>query len=272
MEIVNGLIAKIYERDRNQDTVHDPKVRWDHVCTITQFPSLLMGQNNANFLFSPNFDRYIDVIYSEKRFCIREVVFDKAQKISSDDTSKRNNIPDDIISLNGFGDNSPKKIVEYLASRIMFVNDKIIRILNEEGLDYLLCAETFKLFSFTKVDNQKQDIDSLNPVHAFLDPVPLGLNEVFLRLLRKSQNQKIWLDQFKQLSPKNHVPQDERLKKLFTVDYSKIPDTLNNAFVAEVSFTVLDWLILDKSRKSSEFTIKDVDDDQQMQLCFNIWP
>ena len=78
MEIVNGLIAKIYERDPKQDTDKNPTVRWKHKCTITQFPSLLMGNNNANFLFSPNFDRYIDVIYSEKLFCIRKVVFDQS--------------------------------------------------------------------------------------------------------------------------------------------------------------------------------------------------
>ena len=85
MEVVNGLIAKIYERSRSQNTNIDKMVTWNHVSTITQFPSLLQGANNANFLFSPNFDRYIDVIYSEKRFCIRDVITDKTQKISSDD-------------------------------------------------------------------------------------------------------------------------------------------------------------------------------------------
>ena len=66
MEVVNGLIANIYERERSQDTTVQSKVTFTLKTTITQFPSLMMGDNNANFLFSPNFDRYIDVIYSRK--------------------------------------------------------------------------------------------------------------------------------------------------------------------------------------------------------------
>ena len=66
MEIVNGLIAKVYERDRSQGTHVGKKVFFDHVATVSQFPTVLMGDNNANFLFSPNFDRYIDVVYSAR--------------------------------------------------------------------------------------------------------------------------------------------------------------------------------------------------------------
>ena len=153
MEIVNNLIAKIYERDRDQDTEANKFVTWYHVTTITQFPTLLMGANSANFLFSPNFDRYIDVVYSKKQFCVRKVVFEENKRTSSEDQDKYKPISKDIISMNGFGDTSPKEVVKYLASRMMFVNDDIIRILNEEGLDILLNAKNFKMLSYTKVDN-----------------------------------------------------------------------------------------------------------------------
>ena len=91
----------------------------------------------------------------------------------------------------GFGDATAKEIVKYLASRMMFVTKKIIRILNEEGLDYLLSYKPkkknpFKLVSYTKVDNQKQDFTRDHPVHAFLERTPLKQDEVFLRLLRKN--------------------------------------------------------------------------------------
>ena len=52
------------------------------------------------------------------------------------------------------------------------------------------------------------------------------------------------------------------IRKLFTVDYSRDTGGINNAFIAEVSFSVLDWLILDKSRKSGQFTLKDIDNEQ----------
>ena len=50
-----------------------------------------------------------------------------------------------------------------------------------------------------------------------------------------------------------------RMKKLFTVDYTRDTGGINNAFIAEVSFAPLDWMILDKSRKCSDFTIRDID-------------
>ena len=56
--------------------------------------------------------------------------------------------------------------------------------------------------------------------------------------------------------------QFERVKKLFTVDYSRETGGINNSFIAEVSFAALDWMILDKSRKRADFTIKDIDDEQ----------
>ena len=64
-------------------------------------------------------------------------------------------IPKDIVSMEGFGDTTAKEIVKYLGSRMMFVNENTIRILNEEGLDYLIDSRNFSLLSYTKVDNQK---------------------------------------------------------------------------------------------------------------------
>ena len=95
--------------------------------------------------------------------------------------------------MKNLGDRSPKEVVKYLASRIMFVNDDIIRILNEEDLDYLVDSRTFELLTFTKIDNLKQSLTK-NEVHTFLEKRALDLDEVFVRLLRKNQDQKVWLD------------------------------------------------------------------------------
>ena len=46
---------------------------------------------------------------------------------------------------------------------------------------------------------------------------------------------------------------------MFTVDYTRRQGDNNNAFIAELSFATLDWMILDKSRKFENFTIKDID-------------
>lgn len=42
--------------------------------------------------------------------------------------------------------------------------------------------------------------------------------------------------------------------------------------MAELSFTLLDWLILDRITQHSDFNIGNIDREQQIQMCFNIFP
>ena len=62
------------------------------------------------------------------------------------------------------------------------------------------------------------------------------------------------------------------MSKLCEVDYNLGTGGESNAFIAELSFTALDWIILDKIQGKKPFTLKDIDDEQQLQLCFNIFP
>jgi hypothetical protein len=43
-------------------------------------------------------------------------------------------------------------------------------------------------------------------------------------------------------------------------------------FVAETSFTLLDWIICERIQNDSLFDLNDIDRQQQIQLCFNIFP
>ena len=62
------------------------------------------------------------------------------------------------------------------------------------------------------------------------------------------------------------------MRKLFEVDYTIDDSVEDNPFTAELGFTLLDWIILDKIRGNKPFTISDVDHEGQLQLCFNIFP
>ena len=72
---------------------------------------------------------------------------------------------------------------------MMFVDDKIIRVINEQGIDFLLEIDErnkdMKLLSFTKVDNFTVYKDS-EDIHAFREKKSIKLKDVFLRLLRKN--------------------------------------------------------------------------------------
>jgi len=67
--------------------------------------------------------------------------------------------------------------------------------------------------------------------------------------------------------------QKGRVSGLFRVDYNLNPGVESSAFIAELSFTVLDWIILDKILNSSKpFTLRDIDDEQALGLSINIYP
>ena len=209
---------------------------------------------------------------------IRKVRFHEDQ----DQKSKKYYLPKDIISFKGFSEKHPKDIVKYLASRMMFVTDKLIRIITFGGMDCLFDVSNktedsdqanLRLVSFTKLDNYATGNFNVEN-HAILEKLPLPLEDVFERLLRKTHAQKAWIDQFKHLIKrgKDDSNYSKRVSRLFGVDYNLNPGVESNAFIAELSFTVLDWIILDKIKGKKPFTLKDIDDEQQLQLSFNIYP
>ena len=121
-----------------------------------------------NFLFSPNFERYIDVNWSKKKFEIREVALKGMDK----ENLKYVDIPKDIINIKELEQSSAKEGMRYMGSRMMLVTKDIIRIILYNGLDCLFeipdikewskddsnatnsgSKKYFKLLTYTKLDN-----------------------------------------------------------------------------------------------------------------------
>lgn len=124
-------------------------------------------------------------------FIIRNINFDfeSNNSKSSDDDSSIIPISTDIVATKDYPHKPVKECIKFLASRMMFVDDKIIRVINEEGIDFLLeideVNKDMKLLSFTKVDNFTVYKDS-EDIHAFREKKAIKLKDVFLRLLRKN--------------------------------------------------------------------------------------
>ena len=63
------------------------------------------------------------------------------------------------------------------------------------------------------------------------------------------------------------------LTKINSVDYLQSWDVPNSKFDVELSFTWLDWRILELIiRGQHNFDLRGTDKEQRVQLCFNIWP
>ena len=56
-------------------------------------------------------------------------------------------------------------------------------------------------------------------------------------------------------------------EKMFTVDYFQ-----SDFFVIDLSFTVLDWSIMNRIITDKTYSFKNIDDNQRLRMCFNIFP
>ena len=145
---------------------------------IHRYPVILKHKSTTNFLFSPSFNRYIDIDYFEAEFVIRDA---KDEKIVA-------RIPKSMLSVSFKGRNKSEAAISALASRIYFFSEKEIRLVTKEGLDCILEYETLKLISATAVDNL--DENNFEYPHFYLEKTPYSTANVLQRLMRMYNNIK----------------------------------------------------------------------------------
>jgi hypothetical protein len=68
LESYSDSRCRIYQRE---DIKGKTKIDWVHLYNIKKYPTPLQGAGYANFLFSPNFDYFVDVAVIKSQFCIR---------------------------------------------------------------------------------------------------------------------------------------------------------------------------------------------------------
>ena len=138
----------------------------------------------------------------------------------------------------------------------------------------LLHVPSLDILSISKIDNFKSD--TFNDPHVILDPLPLEVSEVFERLLRISNQQKVHIDHMKWYTTNEpeeaHKKKNYLVEKLYSVDYSEDWVGEESLFMAQLSFTMLDWLIMDRMVKHPDFQVENIDQEQTLRICFNIFP
>ena len=139
---------------------------------------MLKHKSSTNFLFSPSFQKYIDIDYSTAEFVIKD---SSNEKIVG-------RIPDAMLSVSFKGKNKSVMAISALASRIYFYSEKEIRVATKEGLDCIIEYETMKLISATAVDNLDPHI--FDDCHYYLEKSSLSPANVSGRLMRMCNNIK----------------------------------------------------------------------------------
>jgi hypothetical protein len=154
-------------------------VKWVILYQIHRYPIILKGLSSSNFLFSPSFDRFIDIDFGNATFVIK----------SSETESVVATIPAGMISISFKGRNKSEAAISALASRIRFHSADEIQIITKEGLDCILNYETLKVQSVAAIDNF--DTDDFTHPHAILEKCPLGYKDTIERLMRSCNRIKL---------------------------------------------------------------------------------
>ena len=200
MEVINGFVATVYERQNIEEA--GQKIEWESKYIIRRFPKHLASNTSVNYLFSPNFTYQLDYIYSEAKFVIRKT---ETQEIVF-------HIPNDLINLKKSNTEGGGRMgVAIYASRINFVSEDMIKIINDNQLECLFKIEaptdgtkgTLVLKSAVKMDNIASNFTTLDGPHLTLDPKVLNVDQTFERLIRNNQKYKSKVFHAKNLKDSN---------------------------------------------------------------------
>jgi hypothetical protein len=151
------------------------RIEWVLTHQIKKYPSTLQGLTYANFLFSPNFNHYIDVDVGSKRFCVCSVETNEPVLY----------IPKGLYKVDL--ENQEQGMRE-LASRMVFETENTLRIIDKFGFDAVLEINwntpeenPVSIKSICKIDHWNQD-EKHN--HAILDMKSINNVETLARLVR----------------------------------------------------------------------------------------
>ena len=190
-------------------------IQWKVLHHIHRYPIMLKHKSCTNFLFSPSFERFIDIDFRTAEFVIR----------SSKDERVVARIPSGMLSVSFKGKHKSMEAIPALASRICFFSESQIRVMTKEGLDCILDYEKMILVSATAVDNMS--VNDFDHPHFYFEKLPRKRDEVIKRLVRMRNNIKLQRAHMRRRLKYDGATDEEADNKIkcqiyeqmFTVDY-----------------------------------------------------
>lgn len=246
---------EIYVR---KDLDDSDQVAWLPWRRVTRLPPILTSCSAHNYLFSPSFERYIDFDFTDMQIIIRR----------TEDDEKTMTIPGSMFSLCHGERKSMEDIIE-VSTRIMMSAENQVRILNRDNLDVILefseADQHLEIRSFVAVDNLT---GHKTKKHIFLDKQYEGVTDILNKLVRQNAEFKQNVEHFRVKQP------DPQKLSLFMYEQMYSVDVFQNQhFSSLMSFTILDWLVVQLlADKNSSIDFDAIDEKQLIVTCFNIFP
>ena len=193
-------------------------------------------------MFSPNFEYILDFNYKDRLFMIRQTC----------DASIYLKIPYDLLDTS-YKMTMGELSIKMICSRIRWESEKRLRIVNQNDLDCIfeICttdpedldidARYLKLISASKIDNLQVDSGNFNSPHMLCHLENLDGPDVMTRLVRANRMYKTSL----QHAINTGNTKFNLLEMINKIDYLQPWDSFESHFDIELSFTWLDWLIME---------------------------
>ena len=121
-------------------------VKWQNLYAVNNMPERFLVTNH-NFMFTPDFEYYLDVVYTEEEF----VVVETKTKINKYRISKH------LFSIVPRGQERSQSALAELVRKIKLLDSERIRILNKDGIDCVYNFTNEKVESFCKIDKLASD-------------------------------------------------------------------------------------------------------------------
>lgn len=75
----------------------------------------------------------------------------------------------------------------------------------------------------------------------------------------------------RKIEDKRKFNQFQTMKQTLAIEYHS-GDSELMLFCARLSFTIVDWILLEKIMTDPEFELDEIDQAQRLQLCYNVFP
>ena len=262
------------EDENEVDSSFGGEIKWRLRYKITRWPSNLTDRTSVPFMFSPNFKYQIDFDNKRKAIIILKT---KKQK-------EYYRIPEDMINTE-WKEAKEGEGLPLIFSRMKWVQDSKenrLHLVNQSNIDCIFeiiehkepSKRGLKLVSVCKIDNLNTDINKPDSPHFFYEPYKLEATHVTERLIRMNQNYKRAM--LHAINLKTHEDDDKFVEYMVQhvqkIDYMQSWQDIDSYFAIDMSFTWLDWLIIEEAIRNEKFKMKKVSDQQKLQLSQNVLP
>ena len=169
-------------------------------------------------------------------------------------------IPNDMINFENEDGVKRKKEVKEVGKNITFcfgAKEERVRIINKDGVDCVFDFSEFglRVISYAKIDNYQL----MSSIHNIREESSIGEKNVLRRLIRREQRYKTNLIHEMKWKGINLKP-TEADSRPNVVDYACEDWNATGAkFVPELSFTILNWKIIERVLSRDRFDLQDVD-------------